>query len=1128
MDFHGNGKSSGLLVATVTLLCVIALLSIGAWNGDNPLIQRFSMASRRDIPAESQPTPDPVPHAPSANRSQWRIAEDVNKKLVEKASYVRPAKGGVRTINDPFTQEGLADSKASEIAESQPAGLGAKTVSSVTAGPLISQHAPENPAPANPERDADAVPPTTPLNPGDFPQSLFETLALAATASPPAESSSTSTAGSSKTEHGEAETDLPATLLPPAANSSASVVGATTELDRSPIPESSLSAENVTPLNPANEQRAELDRMFDELMQDTSAWNSPTDIAAAGSTPLENEANLDLSQDSELTLDNASLARSDSSDPLQWTPNPHFAPRPEQSPSAFSRKIRLGPESLGPQPSSLAQADTQPDSLVDPLPTQPTGTPIYQLSDERMRTESDNVTQSSATQPPAESGHALPQWTQPVEGQWVLDPASPSSVAPIAPNLEDESKPAGWPIPELVEQDLQTWAKVQQTAGWAQQNLNRLQAMNNAAGLGDPVCGENIVAIANSLDELDIVIRQVSTIPTEDVATAQGQFSATLRRLRYQLQRRLEIWQAVHRLAVKGETKFPSEKAQLASLSSFNFDRVNPAWIEYLKLDEINQLPSQVASTSTGSQLQARRTARHILARATSQYLTEEQFEHVQQILPPQLAQQLRQVASQPTDLRDLLVDMEALEQEANGITQFYFNDHYLNLYWSIDADANYLADVINAHYRNSNVRFSLSERLVNRLVPEIPRSQEPVVDRILGARVTGQSTIHSQLKVDFLPDDDQWRLRLNTVGWVASRTRGYRDGFTFFNLGDASYNATNDILVHADGSTSTPVEVEASSRQRLVGMVSRYDRIPVVNVLARRLARQKIAESEPLSNLAVENRVRKSARERVESEVQRALTDFSQKLDTNLIQPLSAMELEPRPIELSTTDERIVLRYRLAGYDQFSAFTARPLALKNSVASMQLHESCLNNLITNSFVGGEKFMVEDFIAHLNAIFQTDAIQLADDVPRDVEFNFANSDPIRIDFDDQHVAVTIRLKSLRIGQSSWRNLSVTSRYDVSVQGFDFVLQQREPKIELGRRLRMRDEIAMRTLFLKLLADRYEFSLSNLPIAKKIDLQGLWISQLILQDGWLGLSVSDSTLPTDQTVHRTANRLSQHR
>lgn len=1073
------------LVVAVTLLCLIALLSVNAWSGNNALIDRFSMSSA-GAPSDQEKQTNSANHAKKQTQhliknERWRVStsdKPIGSSLgnTRSASFIKP-------LPSSSTFKNSGDHEA-PVFEGQPIRLGSD--------PLESEPAVSN---ETSNQDGFIVGQGNVVgNPSAFsmdnqslvPSSTFDLV---------------------KNQETDQSDFLNLTKTPMDASPAidgANIMSPTTTM----IPQPSLETANRQNQLLSSQSLPNVENPGKELAENelTEGKSQPRRENIEVSVPavMNQPAMLVESRDSNSGIGNHSPTTSNILSERRTKPrytvelekpkldapgNIQIAEFPNPTPSIFDKDV-LGQK----KQSSSAGSELK-------LPERP------------LKNRQTTITNQSVA--PQDQSQNVPQ---PVVAKTPAKRA-PAKDSPTSPTRDART----WPAPTSLLTELKPLTKVQQTGLWAQSTIGLINQLTTNTDLASPSVAKTLTQLYRQIEMVDAIIVQVSTVPVSDMNLAQGDFASSLRRQRYRIHRRLEIWTAVYRLAAAGEKTVSKTQSDafLTRSTRLDFDRVPQEWVKYLKLESI--------SKTWGSETvdaKKRHAARQILARATSNYLTDEQFKYVGQLLGKELATHLRIIASKNTDLFKFLADVEALEEDSNAVTQIYLNDHFLNLYWSSDPNANYLADVINAHYRNANARVSISERLINRMIPDVPNSNEPVIDRILGATVKGNSTISSQIKVDLVPDDEAWRVRLKTIGWVASRTRAYRDGFTFLNISDASYNATKDIIITPDGPSQAPAHVNASSDQKLVGMYSKYDRIPIVNMLARRIAEQKHAESAPVSKARVENKIRLSTRQRVEAEVQKQLQGVTDQIDKNLIKPLSMLELEPTPIELKTTEDRMILRYRLAGQDQMSANTARPMARRESVISAQVHETCVNNMIAKAHLAGKKFSVEELVTHLNRLFNTDKIKLRDDMPRDVQIEFQKADPIRFDFDDDHVAVTLRIRKFKIGKSTWWNLIVRSHYDVAVRGFDFVLTQRSPGISLdGHRLRMRDQIAMRTVFLQLLGDQYNFSATQLPIAQKINLNGLWISQLVIREGWIGISVNDGSDMTPKAVDdRTVRRM----
>src|SRR4029077_20315100 len=81
------------------------------------------------------------------------------------------------------------------------------------------------------------------------------------------------------------------------------------------------------------------------------------------------------------------------------------------------------------------------------------------------------------------------------------------------------------------------------------------------------------------------------------------------------------------------------------------------------------------------------------------------------------------------------------------------------------------LADAVEQHYRNANVRVAITAPMINRMVKANRTESRPVRDQIAGAIVRGQSEIYSRSRVELVPANDECQLKVQTSGVVESNT---------------------------------------------------------------------------------------------------------------------------------------------------------------------------------------------------------------------------------------------------------------------------------------------------------------------------------------------------------------------
>ena len=70
----------------------------------------------------------------------------------------------------------------------------------------------------------------------------------------------------------------------------------------------------------------------------------------------------------------------------------------------------------------------------------------------------------------------------------------------------------------------------------------------------------------------------------------------------------------------------------------------------------------------------------------------------------------------------------------------------------------------------------------------------------------------------------------------------------------------------------------------------------------------------------------------------------------------MDSLLLDPTVLSAKTTERRFEMRIRLAGPDQLGGHTPRPQAPSDSLASVQIHESLLNNMLERLELNGQTF----------------------------------------------------------------------------------------------------------------------------------------------------------------------------
>jgi hypothetical protein len=328
------------------------------------------------------------------------------------------------------------------------------------------------------------------------------------------------------------------------------------------------------------------------------------------------------------------------------------------------------------------------------------------------------------------------------------------------------------------------------------------------------------------------------------------------------------------------------------------------------------------------------------------------------------------------------------------------------------------------------------------------------------------------------------------------------------FNRGQATFAAGKELIVNPNGIFVTQTETRATTGNRVVGMRTELDGVPILGWVLRSIARQQYDEQRPFLRAEILRRVQTNATRRIDREMQQRLASAEKNISGRVMQPLRRMELDPRPMEMRTTNERVIMRARLASPLQFGAHTPRPQARADSLMSVQIHQTAANNMIAQTNLHGRRMTLEELAATVSEKLGVD-VQIPNEEHNDTIIQFANHDPLEFEFDNGQITLTIHVAELDNGKRSWKDFSVRGYYRADVRQLDVELVRDEGIELISDRLRLRDQIALRGIFTKVLAKNTHLEVLRKAIQQQPNLQSLVVTQFIIRDGWMALSLGEN-------------------
>jgi hypothetical protein len=172
----------------------------------------------------------------------------------------------------------------------------------------------------------------------------------------------------------------------------------------------------------------------------------------------------------------------------------------------------------------------------------------------------------------------------------------------------------------------------------------------------------------------------------------------------------------------------------------------------------------------------------------------------------------------------------------------------------------------------------------------------------------------------------------------------------------------------------------------------------------------------------------------------------------------------------------------------------------------LQIHESTINNAIENFGLAGRTFELRSLYDRLAQRLGQPDLKAPDDVPDHVQVTFDEKDCLHVRFDKGGVQIELRIKELVSNEKRWQNLVIRAGYQPTAAGLDAQLRRIEAVQVAGDRLSTRSKVTLKAIFSRMFTRNRQVRLTPETIARDSRLTDLHVSQLVIEDGWLGLAV----------------------
>jgi hypothetical protein len=304
------------------------------------------------------------------------------------------------------------------------------------------------------------------------------------------------------------------------------------------------------------------------------------------------------------------------------------------------------------------------------------------------------------------------------------------------------------------------------------------------------------------------------------------------------------------------------------------------------------------------------------------------------------------------------------------------------------------------------------------------------------------------------------------------------------------------------------PAKVDVDSYNRLLGVTTDADWIPLFASYARDRAVREYRARQHRAKVEVESSVATEAAGTIDQETKEAVERVEKQIRGRVTDRLAQFGVKVTPVELTTTHERVVARMRVASDDQPGSHTPRPRALSDSLASVQIHETALTNAAVSLELDGKRYTATELVDLLHKKFPQANMPTLDEEKRSTVFQFAKQDAMQFHIENGKLEVTLALVSVDLDGRRMRNFIVHAFYTPSLNGLEAELV-RDGSLGIEGRLGSGDRARLHNIFDCVLPPERTFPVVNLT-DNDSRLDGLMITQLVLEDGWMGLAVGPTS------------------
>ena len=133
-----------------------------------------------------------------------------------------------------------------------------------------------------------------------------------------------------------------------------------------------------------------------------------------------------------------------------------------------------------------------------------------------------------------------------------------------------------------------------------------------------------------------------------------------------------------------------------------------------------------------------------------------------------------------------------------------------------------------------------------------------------------------------------------------------------------------------------------------------------------------------------------------------------------------------------------------------------------------------------------------------------------EDLPRRAVIKFASRDALRVQCDGDRLELVLSVDELAHRRDKIKNFQIHVHYRPVVNGLSVKLVRDGTLQFSGRRLKTGPRVVLHSIMGKLLVKDQEINLVNAKLMLDPRFGGLMVTQLVIEDGWIGLALGPAS------------------